>query len=106
MPSSSLASNTFRGKELALTAKRRRQWPPWWNWELKVIDHVYKRMGRREFTEIELRRTMKHALGYRRDHIEGRWVIETRYRRQRWAVIVEPIPEKEQLEVVTAYQAG
>ena len=47
---------------------------------------------------------MEHALGYRRDHTEGRWVIETRYRRQRWAVIVEPIPKREQLEVVTAYE--
>jgi len=49
---------------------------------------------------------MEHALDCRWDHIEGRWVIETRYRRQRWAVIVEPIPEKEQLEVVTAYEVG
>jgi len=47
-----------------------------------------------QVSEIELRRMIEHALGYRRDHIEGRWVIETRYRRQRWAVIVEPIPEK------------
>jgi len=59
-----------------------------------------------QMSEIELRRMMEHALGCRWDHIEGRWVIETRYRRQRWAVIVEPIPEKEQLEVVTAYEVG
>ncbi|MGH9460306.1 MAG: hypothetical protein ACRD1X_03760 [Vicinamibacteria bacterium] len=44
---------------------------------------------------------MEHTLDYRRDHIEGRWVIETRYQRRRWAVIVEPVPEREQLEVVT-----
>ena len=87
-----------------MTAKRRREWPPWWNWELVLIPHMHRRLRKRKFTEIELRRMMEHALGYRRDHIEGRWVIETRYRRQRWAVIVEPIPEREQLEVVTAYE--
>jgi len=86
-----------------VTAKRRREWPPWWNWELEVIDHVYKRMARREFTEIELRRMMEHAMNYRRDIVEGRWVIETRYQRQRWEVIVEPIPERQLLVVVTAY---
>jgi hypothetical protein len=63
-------------------------------------------MGRREFTEIELRRMMGHATNYRRDIVEGRWVIETWFRRQRWEVIVEPIPERELLVVVTAYDVG
>lgn len=47
---------------------------------------------------------MEHATGFRRDHTEGRWVIETRLRRERWEVVVEPIPEKEKLEIVTAYE--
>ena len=46
---------------------------------------------------------MEHAMNYRRDIVEGRWVIETRYQRQRWEVIVEPIPERQLLVVVRAY---
>ena len=87
-----------------MTAKRKRLWPPWWNWELVLIPHLHRRLKKRGFTEVELRRMMEHALGYRRDHIEGRWVIETRHQRRRWAVIVEPVPEKEQLEVLTVYE--
>jgi hypothetical protein len=60
-------------------------------------------MGRRDFTEINLRRMMEHAKGYRRDIVEGRWVIETRYQSHPWEVIVEPIPERQILVVVTAY---
>jgi hypothetical protein len=85
-------------------AKRKKEWPPWWEWEVKLIDHVYETMEKRDFTEIELRRMMEHASGYRRDNdVEGRWVIETRFKRQRWEVVVEPIPERKRLEVVTAY---
>ena len=47
---------------------------------------------------------MEIADGLRHDYIEGRWVVETRFQRKRWEVIVEPIPEKEKLEVVTAYE--
>jgi hypothetical protein len=46
---------------------------------------------------------MEKARGYRRDIEEGRWVIETRHERRRWVVIIEPIPERKELEVVTAY---
>jgi hypothetical protein len=60
-------------------------------------------MGRRDFTEIDLRRMMEHATGYHPDIEEGRWVIETRFQRQAWEVIVEPNAERERLVVVTAY---
>ena len=82
---------------------RRSQWPPWWEWELEFIDHAYESMEKRRFTEIELRRMMENARSYRRDIVEGRWVIETRHQRRRWEVIVEPIPEKKVLDVITAY---
>jgi len=39
----------------------------------------------------------------RDEDADGRWVIETRFRRRQWEVVVEPIPEKKILEVVTAY---
>lgn len=87
-----------------MVAKRKlRQWPPWWDWEIEVIDHVYKRMRPRDFTEIDLRRMMEHAYRYHRDIVEGRWVIETRHQSQRWEIIVEPIHESQILVVVTAY---
>jgi hypothetical protein len=85
-------------------AKRKPVWPPWWEWELKPIDHAFESMEKRDFTEIDLRRMMEHATGYERDIVGGRWVIETRRNRARWQIIVEPIPEKEILEVVTAYE--
>ena len=87
-----------------MNARRaKRQWPPWWEWDLEILDHVYNMMGTRDFTEINLRRMMEHATSYRRDIVEGRWVIETRYQRQDWQIIVDPIPERKILVVVTAY---
>lgn len=63
-----------------------------------------RRLIKREFTEIELRRMTEHATGFDRDDKEGRWVIAVRLRRADWEIIVEPIPEEEVLEVVTAYE--
>jgi len=60
-------------------------------------------MEKRAFLEIDLRRMMEHATSYEWDIVEGRWGIETRRGRALWHVIVEPIPEKEILEVVTVY---
>jgi hypothetical protein len=60
-------------------------------------------MHDRRFNEVDLRRMLEHASGYRSDFIEGRWVIETRYRRKDWEVIVEPDNEQSLLVVVTAY---
>ncbi len=60
-------------------------------------------MEDRRFTEIELREMMELAEGYREDIVKGRWVIETRHKRKRWEVIVEPDHAVELLVVVTAY---
>jgi len=57
----------------------------------------------RRFTEVDLRHMLSLAKHYRRDIVEGRWVVVTRHRRQRWEVIVEPDFEAELLVVVTAY---
>ena len=57
----------------------------------------------RRFTEVDLRRMLEHAGGYRADVVEGRWVIETRHNRKDWEVIVEPDNEQKLLIVVTAY---
>ena len=60
-------------------------------------------MDDRRFTEIDLRRMLERASGYREDVVEGRWVIEARHRRRAWEVILEPESERQLLVVVTAY---
>jgi len=60
-------------------------------------------MEDRRFTEIDLRRMLGDARGYRADVVPGRWVIEASHRRRRWRVVVEPDAESELLVVVTAY---
>jgi len=46
---------------------------------------------------------LEHARAYRRDIVEGRWVIVARHRRHPWEVIVEPDFDARLLVVVTAY---
>lgn len=84
----------------------RRRWPPWWAWELELTPHLLKRMVDRRFTEVELREMLEEAEDYRSDIVEGRFVIETRHRRRRWEVIVEPDPVVRRLVIVTAYAMG
>jgi len=78
-------------------------WPAWWDWELELSPHLLKRMTDRRFTEIDLRRMLERASGYREDVVAGRWLIGTRHRRRAWEVIVEPDHERRLLVVVTAY---
>ncbi len=82
---------------------KKRSWPHWWNWEIELTPHLFKRMEDRKFNELELRTMLEYALSYRRDIVEGRWVIETRHRRHPWEVIVEPETSCELLVVITAY---
>jgi hypothetical protein len=63
-------------------------------------------MQDRSFTELDLRAMLDSASGYRRDVVAGRWVVETRFRRKRWEVIVEPDESLILLVVVTAFPAG
>ena len=57
----------------------------------------------RRFNEVDLRRMLEHASGYKPDVSEGRWVIETRHSKKDWEVIVEPDNEQRLLVIVTAY---
>jgi hypothetical protein len=57
----------------------------------------------RRFTEVDLRRMLDRAHQRRLDIVPDRWVIETRHRRQKWEIIVEPDAVAEVLVVVTAY---
>jgi hypothetical protein len=60
-------------------------------------------MDARRFSEIDLRRMLQRASGYREDVVEERWVIETKHQRRPWEVIVEPDVDREVLVIVTAY---
>jgi hypothetical protein len=60
-------------------------------------------MDDRRFDEIDLRRILARASGYREDVAEERWVIDVRHRRHAWQVIVEPDRDRRLLVVVTAY---
>ena len=84
-----------------MTAKR--DWPPWWDWELVFTSYTEGRMEERLCTEIDVRRMMEYAMNCYRSKREGRWVIETQFRQNLWKVVVEPAPDKEVLVVVTVY---
>jgi hypothetical protein len=60
-------------------------------------------MADRRFTELDLRRMLDKATSFRRDIVEGRWVIRTRHRRRPWEIIVEPDSRENLLVVITAY---
>ena len=74
------------------------------NGELELTPHLFKRMEDRDFTEVGLRDMLERATAFRPDSIEGRWVVETRFRNHAWEVIVEPDPLDELLVVITAYR--
>ena len=80
-----------------------REWPAWWEWELDLSPHLLKRMVDREFTEVDLRRMLEHATDLREDIVEGRWLVQTRYLRHPWEVVVEPDLDRQLLVVITAY---
>lgn len=78
-------------------------WPAWWTWELELSAHLLKRMEDRGFNEVDLRRMLEHALGYRNDILAGRFVIEARHAGRAWEVIVEPDDTLVLLVAITAY---
>jgi hypothetical protein len=77
--------------------------PDWWEWELELTPHVEKRMEDRGFTEVDLRSMLERATGFRPDVVDGRFVVETRFRARAWEVVVEPDEMEHLLVVVTAF---
>lgn len=77
--------------------------PDWWEWELELTPHVEKRMEDRGFTEVDLRSMLERATGFRPDVVDGRFVVETRFRSRAWEVVVEPDEMEHLLVVVTAF---
>lgn len=86
-----------------MVAKRRTEWPAWWNWELELSSHVLKRMVDRRFSEVDLRSMMSSAVDLREDIESGRWIGETSHESRSWEVIVEPDHDNKLLVVITAY---
>ncbi|MFY9344342.1 MAG: DUF4258 domain-containing protein [Planctomycetota bacterium] len=82
---------------------RRPDWPTWWDWEIELSSHLWKRMADRGFSEVDLRAMMAAPVNLRADREPGRWVVETRHDAQSWEVIVEPDMADRLLVVITAY---
>ncbi len=80
-----------------------KKWPAWWDWELELTPHLYKRMADRGFTELDIRTMLQSTTRLRRDVEPDRWAAVTRLRRQRREVILEPDPAVQRLVVITAY---
>lgn len=78
-------------------------WPLWWDWEVELSPHLFKRMIDRNFNETDIREMLEAANDYRTDHEPGRFVIVTRHAGRPWEVIVEPDHRAQLLVVITAY---
>ena len=50
-------------------------------------------MDDRRFDEVDLRRMLARASGYRVDVAEDRWVVDVRHHRQAWQVTAYPVWE-------------
>lgn len=79
-------------------------WPTWWDWELELSSHLFKRMALRGFNETDLREMMERATGWEPANEPGRFKIRTRRDENAWHVIVEPDKDIELLVVITAYR--
>ena len=60
-------------------------------------------MEDRSFNEVDLRKMLHSSKNYKKDIVEGRWIIETRHKRHLWEVIVEPDDVEKLFVIVTAY---
>ena len=80
------------------------RWPEWWDWELELSPHLFKRMADRRFSELDLRAMLDTQEATDRILVEGRWVIIAAHRRRTWEVVVEPDADSRHLVVVTAYE--
>ncbi len=60
-------------------------------------------MEDRRFTEVDLRSMLDRARSLVPDADPDRWLVETRFRRRQWHVILEPEIDFKIVVVVTAY---
>ena len=71
-------------------ALKKRSWPDWWEWEIALTPHLFKRMFDRDFNEVDLRGMLHRSRRYKEDIVEGRWIIVTQHKQHPWEIIVEP----------------
>jgi hypothetical protein len=81
----------------------RQRWPQWLDWELELSSHIFKRMTDRGFSELDLRTMLEHPGDYKKDTVEGRYIIFASHRRRKWEIIVEPDLHTKRLVIITAY---
>ena len=60
-------------------------------------------MEDRDFNETDLHGIFQRSKTFKKDIIEGRWVISTQHRQHAWEIIVEPDDIDKLLVIVTAY---
>ncbi len=77
--------------------------PWWWNWELRITNHMKKRMPEREVTELDLRAMLERASRLEPSEASGRFLVYTRHAGQPWIVVVEPETDTRRLAVITAF---
>lgn len=61
-------------------------------------------MEQRGLSDVDLRVMMPRALAFKASHVEGRFVIECRWKRRAWRVVVEPDTDRRTLVVVTVWR--
>lgn len=80
------------------------EWPAWWDWELEMTPHVERRMEDRDFSEVDLLRSMlQRATSLKENVVEGWWVAASRHRGGPWEVTLEPDPDERVIVVITPY---
>ena len=77
--------------------------PEWWEWDLRFISHLERRMEERGFSEIELRAMLTDATAITPSRRSGRWLISTHHGDHPWVVVVEPDSDDQMTYVITAY---
>jgi hypothetical protein len=78
--------------------------PEWWEWELGFDSHIEDRMEERELSEVELRTMLADATGVAPARRQGRWIVETHFRGQRWVVVLEPDAADHITYVITVFR--
>lgn len=57
----------------------------------------------RGLTEVDARRMLRWAHTLEPDPQSGRWRVHARHKGSNWIVVVEPDPERQLLEAITAF---
>ena len=76
--------------------------PDWWNWELELTPHLWKRMVDRGFNEADVRTMLDDVVNIVPKGNQ-RFRVVAALEGKSWIVILEPDPGDEAILVITAY---